>query len=163
MATRASGATHKKASERKQATGHVTQPAEVSSRGIEYFKYLSDGGGREAQTKQPEPGLDKKVEEIFDQAKAHRSSLLWFYIWYTVVFSLVVIGLIFMQAYARVTIPGFETIELVPQWAMYLLVVGMFGQFISLLMIITRKVWTFEPFFKHHNDSLRTDFHDEQG
>lgn len=95
--------------------------------------------------------LDRAIDEIYLQAHSHRNKLVTFYIIYTVAFSLFVSVLIIMQAAAR-TVEGKEAIELIPEYALNLLVVGMFGQFISLLTIVTKKVWTFEPFLKHHLD-----------
>ena len=97
----------------------------------------------------PTRTLDGAINDIYLQAHRHRDRLVTFYVIYTVVFSVFVATLIMFQAAAR-TVEGKETIELVPQWALNLLVAGMFGQFISLLTIVTKKVWTFEPFLQHH-------------
>ncbi|MCP3702013.1 MAG: hypothetical protein GY954_03670, partial [Alteromonas sp.] len=112
------------------------------------YRSLSDTTPPE---KKPKRSLDRAIDDIYLQAHAHRNRLVTFYIIYTVIFSLFVAGLITFQAAAR-TVEGKEAIELIPQEALNLLVVGMFGQFISLLTIVTKKVWTFEPFLKHHLD-----------
>lgn len=95
--------------------------------------------------------LDKAIDEIYLQAHVHRNKLVNFYIIYTVTFSIFVALLVVFQAAVR-TVPGSETVEIIPEWTLSLLVAGMFGQFISLLTIVTTKVWTFEPFLKHHLD-----------
>jgi hypothetical protein len=115
---------------------------------------LSQDVGEVKNYTKPKKGLDEEVKEIFRQAYDHREKLINFYIWYTVIFSIVVIWLVFLQVQARL-IEGNENLEIVPQWVLYLLVAGMFGQFIGLLTIVTKKVWTFEPFFKHHADSTK--------
>lgn len=113
------------------------------------FDTLSGSDVREVDTKKPKPGLDEEVADIYSQASKHRSLLVWFYIIYTSVFSLYVIAIITFQAYLRVQNVDFRNIEIIPEWALYILISGMFGQFIGLLAIVTKKVWTFEPFFKH--------------
>ena len=116
------------------------------SSGKNGVKDLTVSSKHAASTQRP---LDKAIDDIYLQAHVHRNRLVTFYIIYTVSFSLFVALLITLQAFAR-TVPGKETIELIPQWALNLLVAGMFGQFISLLTIVTKKVWTFEPFLQHH-------------
>ena len=58
-------------------------------------------------------------------------------------------GLIFWQAAARYFVYGDTKLELIPQWALDLIVVGMFGQFIGLLTIVTNRVWEFKSFLDH--------------
>lgn len=101
------------------------------------------------QTAEPNKDLDKLVDDIFNQAYEHRGILIKFYILYTSVLSGLVMILIFVQAAVRLWSKGHETIELIPQWALNLIVIGMFGQFIGLLTIVTKKVWEFEPFLNH--------------
>ena len=113
------------------------------------FDTLSGSSVREVETKKPKPGLDEEVADIYSHASRHRSVLVWFYIIYTSVFSLYVIAIITLQAYLRARYPDLRDVEIIPQWALYILISGMFGQFIGLLAIVTKKVWTFEPFFKH--------------
>ena len=66
--------------------------------------------------------LDKAIDDIYLQAHVHRNRLVTFYIVYTVIFSIFVATLIMFQAAAR-TVEGKETIELVPEWALNILVV----------------------------------------
>lgn len=103
----------------------------------------------EASTINPVSGLDEEVAKIFQQASEHRDRLVKFFVRYTWVFSLFVAVVITGQALARAFIPGGESIELVPHWVLNLLVVGLVGQFITLLTIVTKKVWLFEEFFRH--------------
>jgi hypothetical protein len=108
-------------------------------------------------TKEPEtatPDMGALVGQIYGQAKTHRDQLIRFYIWYTCILSGLVMGLIFVQAGARLMISGDETIELIPQWALNLIVIGMFGQFIGLLTIVTQKVWDFGPFLAHAKNNV---------
>jgi hypothetical protein len=104
---------------------------------------------QEPDTTQPNNGLDGLVAEIFTQASNHRNVLVHFYIWYTCILSLLVMGMLFWQAAARFFVFGDERLELIPPWALNLIVVGMFGQFIGLLTIVTKKVWEFKPFLDH--------------
>ncbi len=104
--------------------------------------------GKKPTKPEPTKSLDSAVNDIYLQAHNHRNKLVTFYIVYTVAFSIFVALLITYQAMVR-SIPGKETIEVIPEWALSLLVAGMFGQFISLLTIVTTKVWTFEPFLNH--------------
>lgn len=101
----------------------------------------------------PEQGLDHLVQEIFRQAHDHRKLLIRFYIWYTCVLSCLVMALLFWQAAARFFVHGDSRLELIPQWALDLVVVGMFGQFIGLLNVVTKKVWGFKSFFDHARSS----------
>lgn len=117
------------------------------------FARLSDVSASEVKNQAPEKGLDHDVADIYKQAHKHRNKLLNFFIWYTIMLSFFVLAIIFLQIHARISLPNQEQLEIVPQWVLYLLVGGMFGQFIGLLAIVTRKVWTFEPFFKHYTDS----------
>lgn len=109
--------------------------------------YRSLPASKPASTTPPR-SLDKAVDDIYLQAFHHRNRLVTFYIIYTVAFSLFVGMLVVFQAAVR-TVPGNETLEIIPEWTLSLLVAGMFGQFISLLTIVTTKVWTFEPFLNH--------------
>ena len=99
----------------------------------------------------PPRNLDQAIDDIYLQAFHHRNRLVTFYIVYTVAFSVFVGLLIVFQAVFRAT-PGNSEREIIPEWTLSLLVAGMFGQFISLLTIVTTKVWTFEPFLNHHKD-----------
>lgn len=114
-----------------------------------FFKDLNSDKTATVETPTPKKSLDKAVDDIYLQAHSHRNRLVSFYIMYTVAFSIFVAGLITYQAAVR-TQPGNATLEVIPEWALGLLVAGMFGQFISLLTIVTKKVWTFEPFLDHH-------------
>ncbi len=105
-------------------------------------------GQRELST--PDAKLDKEVADIFTQAKGHRNLLINFYICYTVVFTIFVLTLIGVQAHLRVVWHN-SNFEIIPEWALNLLVVGMFGQFIGLLAIVTQRVWDFTPFFTYRN------------
>lgn len=108
----------------------------------------------------PNEALDKAYLKIYDQAHVHRNKLLGFYIWYTILFSLLVFILIFLQAQTRLII-GSEQFEIIPEWGLNILTTGMFGQFIILLAIVTRKVWNFESFLpsKQLCDSCGNRFH----
>ncbi len=108
------------------------------------------------ETSTPTRSLDKAIDDIYLQAYHHRNRLVAFYIIYTVTFSVFVGLLIVFQAIIR-TDPGNSNLEIVPEWTLSLLVAGMFGQFISLLTIVTTKVWTFEPFLNHHKDYRKSD------
>lgn len=121
------------------------------------FDKLISPSTPEAHTVEPVSGLDKEVAQIFNQASEHRDKLVKFFIAYTWVFSAFVALIIIGQALVRVFAPGKENIELVPYWALNLLVVGLIGQFITLLAIVTRKVWLFEAFFKHADGHHHTD------
>jgi hypothetical protein len=121
------------------------------------FIRLSANKSTTVDTKKPILGLDDEVTAIYRQAGKHRNRLINFFIIYTIGISIFVLGIIILQAFARMLIKDEHTIELIPQWALYLLVVGLFGQFIGLLTIVTKKVWTFEAFFKHADASYHHD------
>ena len=104
---------------------------------------------REPQVADADKTLDARVEEIFVQARDHRNLLIKFYVWYTAVLSGLVVTLIFWQAAARFFVYGDQHIELIPQWALNIIITGMFGQFIGLLTIVTKRVWEFKSFFDH--------------
>jgi hypothetical protein len=104
---------------------------------------------KEPETATPDKSLDAHVQKIFEQAHGHRDRLIKFYICYTVILSALVMVLIFWQAALRCFVHGKAQLELIPQWALNLIVVGMFGQFIGLLTIVTKRVWEFKPFFDH--------------
>jgi hypothetical protein len=97
----------------------------------------------------PDPTVESEVTGIYTQARVHRNRLVWFYIWYTVIFTLFVLALITWEGYERVHLDD-STFEIIPQWGLYLLVVGMFAQFIGLLKIVTQRVWDFKELFSHH-------------
>jgi hypothetical protein len=99
---------------------------------------------------EPDPTVEGEVTKIFTQARRHRNVLVYFYIIYTILFTVFVLAMIAIQAVVRVKWhdPHFE---LVPQWALNLLVTGMFAQFVGLLTIVTKQVWDFKPFFAYHN------------
>jgi len=98
----------------------------------------------------PDPTVEEEVAKIYTQARTHRNRLVNFYIIYTIFFTIFVIGLIAWQAYIRVKLKSSD-FQIAPQWALNLLVTGMFAQFIGLLTIVTQRVWDFEPFFAHHS------------
>jgi len=128
---------------------NVPQPP---SEHTDFFRDLSDSKTIEPKNAKPKNGLDEEIAAIYTQAKNHREKLITFYIWYTIVLSAFIMAIILLQANARLS-EGNQQIELIPQWALSILVAGMFGQFIGLLTIVTKKVWTFEPFLKHHQNS----------
>ena len=97
----------------------------------------------------PNKNLDRLVGDIFEQAREHRTKLIRFYVWYTSILSSLVMMLIFFQAAVRLFVYSKDSIELIPEWALNLIVIGMFGQFIGLLTIVTTKVWEFKPFLDH--------------
>jgi hypothetical protein len=123
------------------------------------FIRLQGDDTAEPNTKEPDQKfndlLEKDISNIFNQAHAHRQLLIKFFIWYTCILSVFVLLIVFIQIFCRIYIPNADNFEVIPQWVLYLLVIGMFGQFIGLLTIVTTKVWTFEPFFNYYN--TRTD------
>lgn len=102
------------------------------------------------QIAQPDESIEKEITKVYTQASRHRTELVRFYIAYTSLFTLFVLGLLGWQAYVRVKFVNRETFEIIPQWALYLLIVGMFAQFIGLLTIVTRRVWDFKSLFEHY-------------
>jgi|SRR4051794_34603639 hypothetical protein len=112
------------------------------------FQELS-ASDQQPQTASPNKDLEDLVTDIFEQASKHRDWLIKFYIWYTATLSLLVMFLIFVQAGSRLFVEKNTDLELIPQWALDLIIVGMFGQFIGLLTIVTKKVWEFKPFLDH--------------
>lgn len=120
---------------------------------LKLYKYLIENQPQQltkSELARPDPTIEQEVTQIFTQARAHRHDLVRFYIGYTIVFTLFVLGLIGMQAYFRVAWRDGK-FEMVPQWALNLLVTGMFAQFVGLLTVVTRHVWDFESFFTYHN------------
>jgi len=118
-----------------------------------YFQSLTQKDSVTLRITNPrKDGLDGDVQEIYKQAQSHRNILVWFYVGYTVALSVAVVGLIVWQAYVRAESNNY-TLELIPAWALDILVVGMFGQFIGLLAIVTKRVWEFKPFFDHAEHS----------
>ena len=125
-----------------------------------FYRELQSPSTPEAHTEEPISGLSEEVAAIFQQASDHREKLVKFFISYTWVFSGFVALIIIGQALVRTFMPGKESVEIVPYWALNLLVVGLVGQFIALLTIVTKKVWLFEEFFKQadvHHKSTRDD------
>lgn len=102
------------------------------------------------QVAKPDPTVETEITRIYTQAFDHRKILVWFYIIYTVIFTLFVLGLIVWQGVERIRLddPNFE---IIPQWGLNLLVTGMFVQFIGLLKIVTERVWDFKELFAHHH------------
>lgn len=136
------------------------QPEEIQAHDLEgLFERLSTDGGSEPDTETPNSDFNDKLEgeisNIFNQAHSHRQLLIKFFIWYTCILSTFVMLIVFIQIFYRIYVPNANNFEVVPQWVLYLLVVGMFGQFIGLLTIVTTKVWTFEPFFNHYSNAHR--------
>ncbi len=109
----------------------------------------SKGPAQPPKTAEPNKNIEELVSDIFEQAQKHRDWLIKFYIAYTVVLSLLVMILVFVQAAARLFSRENVNLELIPQWALNLIIIGMFGQFIGLLTIVTKKVWEFKPFLDH--------------
>lgn len=102
------------------------------------------------ELEKPDPTIEHEVTKIYTQAHSHRNRLVNFYIWYTVIFSLFVAGIIGLQAYVRIDNHD-SNFNVIPPWGLNLLVTGMFGQFVGLLAIVTQKVWDFKPFLSHHH------------
>jgi hypothetical protein len=98
----------------------------------------------------PDSTLEEEVTKIFKQAHSHRGWLVNFYIGYTSASTIFVFVLIGLQAHYRIIWQD-SHFEIIPQWALNLLVTGMFGQFVGLLTIVTQRVWDFKPFFTYHN------------
>lgn len=149
------GSNKKKSSQSNKPTKKEPSSTEEGQYVEEWFKELLSHDTSEPENRAPKKGLDEYVTGIYQQASDHREKLINFYIWYTIIISAFIACLIFIQAKVRL-IPENENLEIIPQWTFYLLVTGMFAQFIGLLTIVTKKVWTFEPFFKHHRDSKKT-------
>lgn len=101
----------------------------------------------------PDPTVEDEVTRIFMQARRHRSWLVLFYIIYTVLFTAFVITLIHWQARQRVIFQD-SNFEIIPQWALNILVTGMFIQFVGLLKIVTERVWDYRHFFTYHMRTL---------
>jgi hypothetical protein len=104
---------------------------------------------------EPNRQLDQFVQDIYEQARSHRDALISFYVRYTWSLSIFVMILIFVQAGVRLFAYGEDRAELVPQWALNLIIVGMFGQFIGLLTIVTNRVWEFKPFLDYAQKSSK--------
>jgi hypothetical protein len=118
----------------------------------EFFKSLKSK--QTPRIAKPDESLnDKLVQAIFDQANEHRRKLINFFITYTSILSGLVMLIVFWQAGARFFVYGDKDVELIPQWALNLIVVGMFGQFIGLLAIVTKRVWEYKPFLDHVKNS----------
>ncbi len=98
----------------------------------------------------PDQTLEEEVTKIYKQARRHRSLLVYFYVLYTIIFTIFVLALIHWQGEVRVKWhnPDFEV---VPQGGLNLLLTGMFAQFIGLLTIVTKRVWDYKPFLDHHD------------
>lgn len=114
------------------------------------------------KVEEPDSDLSAEIRQIFRQAAQHRGSLIRFYIAYTSLLSIAVVALIYLQAQARL-IDGNEQLELIPQGALDLIVVGMFGQFIGLLTIVTKKVWEYKPFLEHVRNNNSNNHDDSAG
>lgn len=102
------------------------------------------------QIAKPDPTVETEITRIYTQAFDHRNRLVWFYIIYTVAFTLFVLVLIGWQGYERIHLEN-PKFEIVPQWGLNLLVTGMFVQFIGLLKVVTERVWDFKELFAHHH------------
>lgn len=98
-----------------------------------------------------DPMYDEAVRDIYKQTHAHRDNLVDFYKNYTTGFTVVVFILVFAQAVVRMALPE-SNFEIMPQWTLNLLVIGMFGQFLVLLKIVTKSVWDLPALFRHHNE-----------
>lgn len=131
------------------ATKIVSMPTVEDKMAADVFSRLTRSSSTEPEASVKLSGLDDEVTNIFKQALQHRDKLVTFFVQYTWVFSAFVAMIIIGQAVVRAAVPGKENIELIPYWALNLLVVGLIGQFITLLTIVTKKVWLFEAFFKH--------------
>lgn len=93
---------------------------------------------------------DEDAKNIYRQAHDHRDVLIGFYKNYTIWFTVAVGFLVFLQAFCRVLDPDIN-FEIMPRWTLDLLITGMFGQFVSLLYIVTKNAWDYKSFFDHHN------------
>ena len=126
----------------------------------ELYKQLTDNLGTVklsiSKLSKPDLTVEAEIANIFTQARQHRNRLVNFYILYTIGFTLFVFGIIFWQAKTRLYLRNTQ-FELIPQWALNLLVTGMFGQFVGLLTIVTHRVWDFKPFFAHYRHMLTSD------
>lgn len=101
------------------------------------------------QLSEPDPTIESEVTKIYSQAREHRNRLVWFYISYTILFTLFVLSVIVWEGYERVHLRDHK-FEVVPQWALNLLVTGMFAQFIGLLKVVTERVWDFKELLAHY-------------
>lgn len=138
-------------SDQKKPSKRPTAAQKQSSRISDLFETLASSQQTPKIARSNE-GLDQEVQNIFKQASKHRQLLVLFYIIYTSVLSLAVVALIFWQAHERL-VSGNPNLELIPQNALNLVVVGMFGQFIGLLTIVTKKVWEYKSFLDHVSTS----------
>ncbi|HEU5187971.1 MAG TPA: hypothetical protein VFT87_05740 [Candidatus Saccharimonadales bacterium] len=75
----------------------------------------------------PDPTIDGEAIKIYTQARGHRQLLIRFYICYTIIFTILVLSLIFLQALKRIQSPDVD-FEIMPQWTLNILVTGMFAQ-----------------------------------
>ncbi|HSX30321.1 MAG TPA: hypothetical protein VLE99_00175 [Candidatus Saccharimonadales bacterium] len=118
------------------------------------YKFLVDNLDEvklsKSELPKPDATLEQEVADIFVQARKHRNRLIIFYVWYTIIFTVFVFVLIACQAHYRIVWHD-SNFEIIPQWALNLLVTGMFAQFVGLLTIVTQRVWDFKPFFAYHN------------
>jgi ABC-type transport system involved in cytochrome bd biosynthesis fused ATPase/permease subunit len=96
----------------------------------------------------PSDSLDKRLTDIYDQAYSQRRALLRFYIWYTSILSLFVIVFILLQILTRIMTGNYGA-EIMPEWALNLIIFGMFSQFIGLLTIVTKKVYDYKGLLKY--------------
>lgn len=67
------------------------------------------------QITQPDESIEKEITKLYTQASTHRTELVWFYIIYTSLFTVFVLGLLGWQAYIRATFVERETFEIIPQ------------------------------------------------
>ncbi|HEY6737041.1 MAG TPA: hypothetical protein VI322_04980 [Candidatus Saccharimonadia bacterium] len=95
----------------------------------------------------PDPSVEEEVTKIYQQARLHRERLVSFYLWYTFLVTIAVLGLLYIQAEIRILSHG--KFEIIQEWALGLLVTGMFGQFVGLLLVVTKQVWNYKEFLWH--------------
>lgn len=132
----------------KKPTRRPAKAAPVKPSQTELFDQLTDDSTQDARNLLPQKGLDSEILGIYRQALKHRDHLVKFYITYTTIFTCIIVYFLGLQAYARVVTDD-PAIQLIPSDALNLLVVGMFGQFIGLLTIVTTKVWSYDKFPKY--------------
>lgn len=145
----------KKAPKRTQDEASSVEDAEQSyDYGFspkQIFHELTSDSASEVNLLEPDLSLDQEITGIFRQAHEQRKKLLTFYIWFTIVLSAFVVALILLQAWTRIRLYD-ESIAIVPDNVFYFLVTGMFLQFIGLLTIVTKSVWSYTDFFQYKRD-----------
>lgn len=86
-----------------------------------------------------------KINDILAQRHGQRKWLFWFSIAFVTVTSLIVFGLIIVQAYINYSNPE-TSVKLVSDQTLQIIVTGIFVQFVGLVGIITKSIWNDKPY-----------------